>query len=128
MKRRLTMLAVVLAVFAGLGAGSGAAAYLEGYSAPGEWFSPGEKYGSEYDWCRNWVNNTFSKAKSAKGVITFIDLGGNWHYTVHGYGVLSRDLTWAETYGWTKKLHCKNNSAVGYQGGCYGLYEPQACA
>lgn len=128
MKRRVVTIAVVLLVVAGVGAGTGAAAYFEGYSAAGEWFSPGEMYGSGYDWCRYWVNNTFSKGSSAHGLITFIDVNGNWRYGKQGTGVLSRDLSWAETYGWRKKLHCRNNSSVGYQGGCFGLYEPAQCA
>jgi hypothetical protein len=120
MKRIAVALVLVVAA---IGAGSaGATRYFYGYSAPGEWFSPGEGYGSVYDhFCGPWVNNTFSKAQSAWGLITFIDTGGGWNNSVQGGGVLSRDLSVSYSRGWTKKLHCKNNRTVGYQGGCFGI-------
>ena len=121
--------ALALAVVSALGgAGAGWAADWVPYTGPGEWFWSGRGVSAYYDHCGYWVNNTFSKAPSAHGLITFIDLGGNWSYGKQGTGVLRRTLTAAESRPWVKKPFCRNNSAVGYQGGCYGYIEPETCA
>lgn len=124
MRRFVLGIVVALSALTGFGVGTGAAATFYGYSAPGEWFSPGEAYGSVYDgFCGPWVNNTFSKGAGAWGLITFIDRAGNWNYTKQGPGVLRRDLNATDSSRWSKKLHCKNNSASTYQGGCFGFRE-----
>ena len=128
MQRLATLSVAVLVSVAAFGAGTAAADVFRPYTAPGEWFSPGEMYGSAYDWCGYWKDNTFSKAQSSHGLITYIDTGGNWHFTVQGKGVLSRQLTWSEMRAFTKKLHCRNNSGVGYQGGCFGILQEAYCA
>jgi hypothetical protein len=121
MKRLVTVLVLALVVLAASAVGARAAQYVQGYSAAGEWFSPGEGYGSPYDhFCGPWVENDFSKGTGAWGLITFIDTRGNWNSTTQGYGWLSRPLS---NPSWTKKLHCKNNRESTYQGGCYGFWQ-----
>ena len=97
-----------------------------GYTAPGTWFSPGQGAGSPYDSiCAKWVENNFSKGSGSWGLVTFIGPGGGWSNTRQGYGwlVTSPSDIWA-----TKKMHCKNNSSVTYQGGCYGFMRYFSCA
>jgi len=125
---------LVLAIAAGIvaltcfGMGSALAADWKPYTKPGEWFPPGRGESSFYDFCGKWVNNTFAKSSTGWGLITFIDLNGNWSYGKQGAGTLSRDLSLSVSRTWIKKPHCKNNSGSGYQGGCFGYTEPQQCA
>lgn len=129
MQRIASVLVAALVGVSGFAVGTAAAAeYFIGYSAPGEWFSPGEMYSSYYDWCGNWTENTFSKGASAYGLITFIDPSGNWRYGKQGTGVLTRRLTLAERLAVRKKPHCRNNSGSGFQGGCLAYIEPGQCA
>ena len=122
--RFATLAATVVVALAGLGLSAAGAATVYGYSAAGEWFSPGEAYGSVYDhFCGPWVENDFSKGSSALGLITFIDTGGNWNYTVKGTGWIKKALSMSSSRMWSKKLHCKNHSGGTYQGGCYGFRE-----
>ena len=120
-----TLAATVIVALGGLGVGAAGAAYVYGYSAAGEWFSPGEGYGSVYDhFCGPWIENNFSKGGGSLGLITFIDGNGNWNYTVKGTGWIKRGLSVSSSRQWSKKLHCKNHSGATYQGGCYGFREP----
>jgi hypothetical protein len=98
-----------------------------GYAGPGEWFSAGEGHGSTYDHqaCWFWIDNTFAKAPSAWGLVTFINTSGGWSYTRQAYGNIFRVLP---EHTWQKKLHCKNNSGSAYQGGCFGYLRNYPCA
>ena len=116
MRRLSTAIAVLAVALAGLGVGTGAA-YIEPYTGPGEWFSAGQGRSSGYDWCNYWTGNNFAKGAGAWGLVTFITPSGGWRYSVQKYGNIFRALA---DYRWTKKLHCKNNSGSGYQGGCWG--------
>ncbi|HSI98627.1 MAG TPA: hypothetical protein VK926_09705 [Gaiellaceae bacterium] len=123
MKRLAAVWFVALAL-AGVGVGTGIAATYYGYTAPGAWFPAGAGAGSAYDsFCGPWVENTFSKAWSSYGLITFIDTGGGWNLSKQGYGPLTRSISISESRTWRKKLHCKNNSSSAYQGGCFGIRE-----
>ncbi|HXG75570.1 MAG TPA: hypothetical protein VNJ53_03280 [Gaiellaceae bacterium] len=123
MKRRFVVVAAAAACAAAV-LGSARAASVYGYSAAGEWFSPGEAYSGPYDHaCGPWVSNHFSKAEGAWGLITFIDPNGNWRRTKQGGGWLRDYLSAGESSGWRKKPHCKNNAWVPYQGGCFGMRE-----
>lgn len=122
--KRLAVAWVLAAALALVGIGSGVASTFVGYTAPGAWFAPGAGAGSVYDnFCGPWVENAFSKVWSSYGLITFIDAGGGWNLTKQGYGPLTRPISLSDSRQWRKKLHCKNNSASGYQGGCYGFRE-----
>jgi len=124
MKRLASVLSAVLVAAAAFGVGGGMAATFYGYSAPGEWFSPGEGYGGAYDHsCGPWISNSFSKGSGAWGLITFIDSRGNWNLSKQGLGWIRRELSVAESKLWSKKPHCKNNTAATYQGGCFGFRE-----
>lgn len=124
MKR--TVAALVAAAAAALSAGASAGDTVYGYAGPGEWFSAGEGHGSVYDSaCSRWVDNNFAKASNAWGLVTFIDTSGRWNYTQQGYGNIFRPLP---SINWSKKLHCKNNSAAAYQGGCFGYRRGYQCA
>lgn len=117
---------IAVAAFAAVGVRAGFADTVSGYAGPGEWFSPGEGHGSYYDnICRRWVDNNFAKGSGAWGLVTFINPSGGWSYTKQGYGNIFRPLP---TNNWTKKLHCKNNSSSGYQGGCFGFIRQYQCA
>ena len=99
--------------------------YVYGYAGPGAWFSPGDGYGSAYDSpCYPWVSNNFAKSDSSWGLVTFINTSGGWSYTRQAYGNIFRDLP---SNAWIKKLHCKNNSATRYQGGCFGFRRYVQC-
>jgi hypothetical protein len=128
MKWLATALAASVLAFVGFGAGTAAADIFKGYTGPGVWFSPGAMASGDYDWCSPWKNNTFAKDSSAYGLITFIDLNGGWHYGKQGTGTLSRDLSFAEQTSLVKKPHCRNNSSVRYQGGCFAIAREASCA
>jgi len=53
----------------------------------------------------------------------FIDSRGNWNLSKQGLGWIRRELSVAESKLWSKKPHCKNNTAATYQGGCFGFRE-----
>jgi hypothetical protein len=116
MRRFGTAIAVALVAVVGLGVGTGAA-YIEPYTGPGEWFAAGQGRSSNYDWCNSWYGNNFAKSASSWGLVTFITPSGGWRYSVQKYGNIFRTIS---DYNWPKKLHCKNNSASRYQGGCWG--------
>jgi hypothetical protein len=116
MRKLSTAIALLAIVLAGFGVGT-AVASIEPYTGAGDWFSPGQGRSSGYDWCRYWTGNNFAKSASAWGLVTFINTSGGWRYSVQKYGNIFRPIS---DYRWTKKLHCKNNSSVGYQGGCWG--------
>ena len=124
MKRVGTALAVVVLALTSFGVGS-AAAYVVPYAGPGEWFAAGQGRSTDYDWCGWWTENNFAKSPSAWGLVTFITPGGGWRYSVQKYGHIFRTLP---EYHWFKKLHCKNNTGSGYQGGCWGDRQPAQCA
>jgi hypothetical protein len=126
MKRLVVALAVV--ALGGFGVGSALAADWKPYTGPGEWFQPGRSASGFYDYCGLWVNNTFAKSETGWGLITFINPNGNWSYGVQGRGTIRSNLSLAQSRGWVKKPHCKNNSGAWYQGGCFGYIEPQQCA
>ena len=126
MRRLVLALAFAALLLAALGVGKGAADTFYGYTSPGTWFSSGQGYGSVYDnICSRWSENHFSKGGSAWGLITFIDSGGGWHDSMQGFGWIHRAPS---SLNWTKKLHCGNNSGVGYQGGCFGYRHAYQCA
>lgn len=127
MQRLTKALVVALAALASLGAGRAAAETFVPYTWPGTWFGPGDMYSGYYDWCGWYNNNTFSKGQGAWGLIAFIDTSGNWRYGKQGYGVLSRDLTYAERRAFVKKPHCRNNSSAVYQGGCFAIRDDAQC-
>jgi len=126
MRRRRVAVAVAAVALGGFGAGN-ALAYIEPYTGAGDWFGAGQGRSSDYDWCRYWTGNNFAKAQSAWGLVTFITPSGGWRYSVHQYGNIFRSIS--SDYRWTKKLYCRNSSAVGYQGGCWGNRDdaPGAC-
>jgi hypothetical protein len=126
MRRLGTAIAVVALALASFGVGA-AAAYIEPYTGPGEWFAAGQGRSSAYDGCIYWTGNNFAKGSNAWGLVTFITPSGAWRYSVQKYGNIFRALP---EYFWRKKLHCKNNSGSGYQGGCWGDREdgPISCA
>jgi hypothetical protein len=128
MKRFATALAVAVLSLAAFGAGTAAAEAFRPYTDPGTWFSPGTMYSGYYDWCGSWTENNFSKGSTASGLITFIDLGGNWHYGKQGTGWLRRTLSSGEQSSFVKKPHCRNNSGNGYQGGCFAFQREASCA
>jgi hypothetical protein len=73
---------------------------------------------SDYDWCGGyWTGNNFAKASTALGLATFIKPSGSWSNGIQKYGNIFNSLS---SYAWTKKPYCKNSSANGYQGGCWG--------
>jgi len=127
MKRFATTVAALALAVAGFGVGTAAAEIFRPYTAAGEWFSPGEMYGGDYDWCGWWTENNFSKGPSAYGLITFIDVRGNWHFGKQGLGWLRRVLTSTEQRAFVKKPHCRNNSGAGYQGGCFAFIQEAQC-
>jgi hypothetical protein len=116
MKRLAMALAVAVTAAAGFGVGTGAA-YIQPYVGPGQWFSPGEGHGSDYDWCHYWTGNNFAKHGGAWGLVTYIQPSGSWSYTTQKFGNIFSDLP---EWRWRKKLHCRNNSGSAYQGGCWG--------
>jgi hypothetical protein len=124
MRKLGTAIAVMTLALASFGAGS-AAADLVPYTGPGEWFAAGQGRSSDYDWCGWWTENNFAKSQSAWGLVTFITPGGGWRYSMQKYGSIFRTLP---EYRWFKKLHCKNNTGSGYQGGCWGNRQPALCA
>lgn len=126
MRRLIAALAV--AALGAFGVGSALGASWVPYTGAGEWFPPGRSASAFYDHCGLWVNNTFAKSETGWGLITFIKTNGSWSYSVQGRGTIRRDLTLAESRGWVKKPHCKNNSTAWYQGGCFGFIEPTQCA
>lgn len=129
MKRLATVLAAALVSLTGFAVGTASAGEsFYAYTQPGTWFAPGAKAGTYYDWCGYWRENTFSKGSSSYGLITFIDLNGNWNFGKQGLGTLTRRLTVSESRAFVKKLHCRNNSGSGYQGGCFGFIESAQCA
>lgn len=115
-RRRVATVAAAVAL-AGFGAGNGAA-YIEPYTGAGDWFAAGQGRSSPYDGCHYWSGNNFAKPGSAWGLVTFINSSGSWRYTVYRYGDIFRTIS--SDYRWKKKLYCKNSSAVGYRGGCWG--------
>jgi len=124
MRRALLALALTAVAFAST-AVVAHADYLYGYTGAGAWFSPGTGTGSPYDnACGRWSDNDFSKASGAWGLVTFIAPDGGWSNTRQGYGLIS---TQPSNIFATKKMHCKNNSGVGYQGGCFGFYRKYSC-
>ncbi|MGH3066054.1 MAG: hypothetical protein ACRDOF_07085 [Gaiellaceae bacterium] len=128
MKHIAAAFVVTLVALAGFGAGSALAADWKPYTGPGEWFPPGRSASSSYDYCAPWISNTFAKSPSGWGLITFIDVNGNWSYGKQGNGTIRRELTLSVSRTWVKKPFCKNNSGFTYQGGCFGFVEPQQCA
>jgi hypothetical protein len=117
MRNLTTVLAVLTLALASLGVGA-AAAYIQPYTGPGVWFSPGQARVSDYDWCGGyWTGNNFAKASTALGLATFIKPSGSWSNGIQKYGNIFNSLS---SYAWTKKPYCKNSSANGYQGGCWG--------
>jgi hypothetical protein len=116
MRRLAIATAVTALALAGFGVGAGVASIVP-YTGAGDWFAPGQGRSSNYDWCHYWTGNNFAKGSSAWGLVTFITPSGGWRYSVQKYGTIFRTLS---DYRWTKKLHCKNNSNAGYQGGCWG--------
>ena len=125
MRRLGIAVAVVIVALGSFGVGS-ATAYLVPYTGPGEWFAPGQGRSSDYDWCGYWTENNFAKAPSAWGLTTFITPGGGWRYSKQKYGNIFNSL--GSDYKWFKKLHCKNNTGSGYQGGCFGDRQSALCA
>jgi hypothetical protein len=124
MNRFASIVVAALVALGAFGAGGAMAATVYGYSAAGEWFSPGEGYGGAYDHhCGPWISNNFSKSANAWGLITFIDTRGGWNLSMQGVGWLRRELSVAQSRTWSKKPHCKNNSSATYQGGCFGFRE-----
>lgn len=117
MRRGRIAVAVTAVALAGFGAGNGAA-YIEPYTGAGDWFAPGQARSSQYDGCKYWTGNNFAKSPAAWGLVTFITTSGSWRYTVQKYGNIFRSIS--SDYRWRKKLYCRNTSAVGYQGGCWG--------
>ncbi len=125
MKRVMVAVAVCAALLGLSAVAASAADYVVGYTAAGEWFDPGEGHGSSYDnACGRFFDNNFAKGASSWGLITYIGPAGGWNYSKQGYGALGRTLSDPR---WTKKLHCKNNSGVRYQGGCWGQARTYPC-
>jgi hypothetical protein len=125
MKRLATALIVVVVALGGLAVGS-AAAYIEPYTGPGEWWSPGRQAHGEYDWCGGrWYSNTFSRTEARVGLVTFINANGGWRYAKQD---TDRQLTTVIPAGqehFAKKPFCRNTSSYWQQGGCYGFRRDQ---
>jgi hypothetical protein len=125
MTRLLVALALVAAVLMTAFGGVARADSVYGYAGPGAWFAAGDGRGSSYDSpCYPWINNNFAKSNTSWGLVTFIDTSGGWNYSKQAYGNIFRDLP---NVAWIKKLHCKNNSSVRYQGGCFGFRREYSC-